>query len=202
MVGPTTRRGRADGVARGAHRLGLLLLVLACAGCGTAVRASADWERGADLAPSKTFSVARSTELPQSLTPEQTQLVQLVDDTIKRELARKGYREVELPAAQLVATTHFARRDRTTVNTYTCHNYWQDEMYEGARLPAGAVQSCQESEIVKFEEGVLLIDVYDTQRKQLVWHGWASGKRPAPGSSSTPELVQRAALDILERFPP
>ena len=177
-------------------------LVTASAGCSAPVRASADWERGVDLSPSKTFSVARSAELPEHLTPEQEHLVQVVDQTIKRELARKGYREVSRPTAQLVATSHFASRERTNVNTYTCHNYWQDAMYEGAVLPAGAVQACQESELTKFEEGVLMIDVYDTERKELVWHGWATAKRSEPGATATAELVQQATLDILERFPP
>jgi hypothetical protein len=177
-------------------------VVTGSAGCSAPVRASADWERGVDLSPSKTFSVGRSAELPEHLTPAQEQLVQIVDDTIKRELARKGYREVPRPTAQLVATSHFASRERTNVNTYTCHNYWQDAMYEGAVLPGGAVQACQESELTKFEEGVLMIDVYDTERKELVWHGWATARRPAPGAAATPELVQQATLDILERFPP
>lgn len=177
-------------------------VVTGSAGCSAPVRASADWERGADLSPSKTFSVARSAELPEHLTPEQERLVQVVDDTIKRELSRKGYREVARPTAQLVATSHFASRERTNVNTYTCHNYWQDAMYEGAVLPAGAVQACQESELTKFEEGILMIDVYDTERKELVWHGWATARRPGPGASAAPELVQQATLDILDRFPP
>src|SRR3954469_17363652 len=135
---------------------GLLLgsgLVTASAGCSAPVRASADWERGVDLAPKKTFSVGRSAELPEHLTQEQERLVQLVDDTIKHELARKGYQEVPRSTAQLVATSHFANRERTNVNTYACHNYGQDAMYEGAALPAGAVQACQESELTKFEEG-------------------------------------------------
>ncbi len=177
-------------------------LVTGSAGCSAPVRASADWERGVDLAPSKTFSVARSAELPEHLTPEQEHLVQVVDDTIKRELSRKGYREVARPTAQLVATSHFTRRERTNVNTYTCHNYWQDAMYEGAVLPAGAVQACQESELTKIEEGVLRIDVYDTERKELVWHGWATARKSEPGVVAAPELVQQATLDILERFPP
>ena len=177
-------------------------LVTAGAGCSAPVRASADWERGADMSPSKTFSIGRSAELPEHLTPEQERLVKVVDDTIKSELARKGYREVPRNTAQLVATTHFASRERTNVNTYTCHNYWQDAMYEGAVLPAGAVQSCQESELTKFEEGVLMIDVYDTERKELVWHGWATAKRPKPGASASADVVQQATLDILERFPP
>lgn len=190
----------------GSTLLSVLLLgggmVTASAGCSAPVRASVDWERGVDLSPSKTFVVVRSAELPEHLTPEQEKLVLLVEDTIKRELSRKGYREVPRPTAQLVASSHFASRERTNVNTYTCHNYWQDAMYEGAVLPSGAVQACQESELTKFEEGVLMIDVYDTERKELVWHGWATARRPKPGASATPELVQQATLDILERFPP
>ncbi|HEX2678932.1 MAG TPA: hypothetical protein VHM19_19915, partial [Polyangiales bacterium] len=59
---------------------GLLLgggLVTGSAGCSAPVRASVDWERGVDLAPSKTFSVARSAELPEHLTAEQERLVQI-----------------------------------------------------------------------------------------------------------------------------
>jgi hypothetical protein len=173
---------------------------LLCA-CGAQVRASADWERGADLAPSKTFGVARSPLLPQGLTPEQSRLVALVEDTIKRELSRKGYQEVPVESARLIATSQFLVRERSRVNAYTCDNYWQYAMYEGAVLPAGAVAPCQESVVSNFDEGVLMIDVYDAERKELVWHGWANGERPKPGAAAT-EVVQQATLDILERFPP
>jgi hypothetical protein len=178
-----------------------VLGALLCA-CGAQVRASADWERGADLSPSKTFGVARSPLLPKDLTPQQTQLVAIVEDTIKRELARKGYQEAPVESARLVATSHFLVRERSRVNAYTCDNYWQYEMYEGAVLPSGAVAPCQESVVSNFDEGVLMIDVYDAERKELVWHGWASGERPTAGSASGPDIVHQATLDILERFPP
>jgi hypothetical protein len=170
--------------------------------CGASVKASADWERGADLAPSKTFSVAHSPLLPKDLTPEQRDLVALVETTITRELTRKGYTEAAPTDAQLVAMSHFERRERSSVSTFKCDNHWRYEMYEGAVLPSGAVAPCQDSTINKFEEGVLLIDIYDSKRKELVWHGWAYGKRPDPASAKLAGIVQQATVDILERFPP
>jgi hypothetical protein len=172
-------------------------------GCGsTAVRAGADWERGVDLSAGKKFSVERSGLLPANLTPDQLQLVQLIEDTTKAELTRKGYQQAPKAEAQLIATAHFTTRERTGINTYVCDNYWRYEMYEGAVLPAGAVPPCQESVLSTFEEATLLIDVYDTQRKELVFHGWAAAKRPEAGSTGTPALVKQATLDIMDRFPP
>lgn len=201
---PLTRRRNAAGdTLRGRSGVCAGIFAAACGlACGTAVRASADWERGADLSPSKTFSVARSPLLPKELTAEQAKLVEIVEDTTRRELVRKGYLEKPIAEAQLVATSHFVTRDRAKTITTTCDNYWEEAMYEGAMLPGGAVAPCQDTMITQFEESVLLIDVYDTRLKRLVWHGWATGQKPESGSSGTPELVQRATLDILERFPP
>jgi len=179
-----------------------MLLALGGLGCGASVHAFSDWERGVDLRPTKTFSVARSPLLPRDLTPEQARLVDVVEATTRQELIRKGYREAPRAEAQLLATSHFTERDRIGTKTQDCENYWQDVMYEGALLPGGAVAPCQETVLTTFEEGTLLIDVYDTQRKELVWHGWASAPEPEPGAANTPALLQQATLTILARFPP
>lgn len=185
---------------------GLVLggLLLAAAGCGggTQVRAAADWDRSVDLRPMKTFSVARSRLLPTNLTPQQDALVGMVEGLTKRELIGKGYVEAPAASADLIATSHFMVRERIGVKTYTCENYYQHEMYEGAVLPGGAVTPCQESAILGYAEGTLMIDVYDTRLKELVWHGWASAPRPEPGSPDAHQVVQRATLDILDHFPP
>ncbi len=179
-------------------------LVASALGCGgsTPVRAASDWDRSVDLEPTKTFSIARSKLLPPNLTPQQEALVGVIESTTRRELVKKGYVEAPTANAQLIATSHFLARQRLGVTTYTCENYWQHEMYEGAVLPAGAVPPCQDSAISEFQEGVLIIDFYDVGRKELVWHGWAAGRRPEQGSSETAQLVERATVDILDRFPP
>lgn len=160
--------------------------------CGTQVRAASDWERGTELGPSKTFRVARSPALPQNLTPDQTRVVAMVDETIRRELARKGYLEAPADAAELVLMSSFAFSERIRVGSHACADY----------APNVSRSSCQQATVSSFEAATLLIDVYDGQSRELVWHGWATGERPEQGDGDTPELAKRAALDILERFPP
>jgi hypothetical protein len=182
---PRRRSGGAVGLA------GVLLGALGVA-CGTQVRAASDWERGVELGPSKTFSVARSPALPANLTPDQTRVVAMVDETIRRELAKKGYREAPAEAAELVLMSSFAFRERIRVGSHACADY----------APNVSRSSCQQATVTNFDEATLLIDVYDGRSRELVWHGWATGERPEQGDADTPELAKQATLDILERFPP
>jgi hypothetical protein len=182
-------------------RFSLALVCLSLGCVGTPIYASADWERGADLSPSKTFSVVRSPRLPK-LKPEQEALVQLVETTAKRELIEKGYKEAPADAAQLIAMPYFLTRERAevTVLSYNCAQ--STYASAGNILPDDALPPCEESTISEVEEGVLIIDVYDSKRKELVWHGWATAKRPEPGTHASPDRVAQATRDILEKFPP
>lgn len=190
MMAIQTFRLRRCGPA--AVPLALLFTAVSSAACGTPIRAASDWERGVDLSPSKTFSVARSPTLPSDLTPEQTRVVALVDDTIKRELEKKGYREAPADSAELVLMSNFAFRDRMRVGSHACADF----------APNVSRSSCQQSTISNYDEATLLIDVYDGHSHELVWHGWATGERPKPDEEDTPELAKQATLDILEHFPP
>jgi len=196
-------KGRAGGGAWAWSWLaGSLAVAWSSVACGTAVRAGVDWERGVDFKAVKTFNVSRSPLLPKDLNPQQEKIVQVAENTTKEQLILKGYQEAPADQAQLIATTHFLMQDRTRVTTFPCDNYWGYEAYAGAVMPAGTVPPCQESVLTDFEEATMLIDLYDTERKQLVWHGWATAQRPEPGSSDAEKLVARAATDILDRFPP
>lgn len=174
------------------------------AACGAApLHASADWERGVDLRPTKTFSIARSPWIPKELTPEQASLLSIVETTAKRELVEKGYQEAPPGQARLIATTYFIKRKRADVIDASVYcGAYDVQVTGGTFVPPGLVGSCEESYISKHDEGTLLIDMYDTELDELVWHGWASAEIPEPGSWLTPQLVERATIDILAKFPP
>lgn len=193
---------KAGVTAIGVLSLGVLGLGVPGLGCGAQIRtAASDWDRGADLAPSKTFSIVRSPRMT-NLKPEQEALVAVVESTAKQALIQKGYKEAPVDTAQLVATPYFLSRERAevTVLSYTCNQ----NVYASAGnvLPGYALPPCEESTISDIQEGILVIDVYDSARKELVWHGWASAERPKPGSPETPALVEKATRNVLAIFPP
>jgi hypothetical protein len=176
-------------------------------GCGTApMHAAADWERGANLEPSKTFAVARSPFLPKELTTEQAALLAIVENTTKNELTKKGYHEAAADQADLIATPSFIKRKRSdTVDASLYCGSYDVKVTQGTLAPpATALQgTCEETYITQYDEGTLLIDMYDTKLSELVWHGWASAEMPQAGSSVTPQqFVERATVDILNKFPP
>lgn len=176
-------------------------------GCGTApMHAAADWERGADLKPSKSFAVARSPFLPKELTPEQAALLAIVENTTKAELRRKGYHEAAADQADLIATPSFIKRKRSDIvdASLYCGSYDVKVTQGTLAPPAPALEgTCEETYITQQDEGTLLIDMYDTKLSELVWHGWASAEMPKAGSGVTPQqFVERATIDILGKFPP
>lgn len=199
-------RGRGGwSSARAALVAGVVTSALAGAGCTSSpgVRSNADWERGADLGPSKTFSVTRSPLLPADITPKQVELMGVVDATTRSELTRKGYHEASSEQAELIATSYFIKRRRKDVMTssFTCTASPGYAMTSGGIIKAEALPPCEESVISDVDEGVLLIDLYDRQHRQLVWHGWATA-RPEPGSPPTQAQVAQVTKEILEHFPP
>jgi len=137
-----------------------------------------------------------------NLKPEQEALLALVETTAKQELIQKGYKEAPVATAQLVATPYVLSRERAevTVLSYTCNQHVYAQA--GNVLPSYALPPCEESTISEIQEGILVIDVYDSARKELVWHGWATAARPESGSSGTPALVAQATRDVLAIFPP
>lgn len=186
---------------------GALAGMIAISACGAApMHAAADWEHGADLKPSKTFSVARSPFLPKELTAEQAALLAIVENTTKSELAKKGYHEAEAARADLIATPSFIKRKRSDIvdASLYCGSYDVKVTQGTLAAPATALQgTCEETYITQYDEGTLLIDMYDTKLSELVWHGWASAELPKPGSGVTPQqFVERATMDILAKFPP
>jgi len=176
-------------------------------GCGaTPMHAAADWERGANLEPNKTFAVARSPFLPKELTTEQAALLAVVENTTKNELSKKGYHEAAADQADLIATPSFIKRKRSDVvdASLYCGSYDVKVTQGTLASPARALEgTCEETYITQHDEGTLLIDMYDTKLSELVWHGWASAELAKAGSSITPQqLVERATVDILAKFPP
>jgi len=182
--------------------LGSLPLVLTLSGCA-APAAFADWERGADLAPGKSFAVTASKQLPKDLSERQKTLVSLVSSTVERELTQKGYTKAPADVAELVVNFYVVAqtRQKVTVQSKDCYSADRGELPPGASWDSTVI-ACEEALISDYDERTLIIDVYAAASKQLVWHGWKSREALAPDAPELPGIVEQATVDILSNFPP
>jgi hypothetical protein len=62
--------------------------------------------------------------------------------------------------------------------------------------------ACEEFIVTNFDQGTLIVDVFDAKSKELLWHGWASGEAPDRSDPQTVDLLKRVTARILSRFPP
>ena len=190
--------------SRGLHR-GLSAALVASStlfGCA-APGAFADWERGVDLSPGKTFALTKSAELPRDLDERRKALVALVNATIERELTQKGYTKAPVESAQLVVNFYVVRRmlQEVSVQPRDCYMSGRGELPPGTNWDSAAI-ACEESLVTEYQEGTLIIDVYDAAKQELVWHGWKSRKSLPSDSPELPAVVEQATVDILSNFPP
>jgi hypothetical protein len=83
----------------------------------------------------------------------------------------------------------------SNVETWQTYEDWSDTTIMGPRLP--------KKKKVTIEVGTLVIDMYDTAAKQLVWTGRAN-KTLDPNSSreERQENLDKAAKKLLADFPP
>lgn len=186
-------------------RTGLCAALVACStllGCA-APAAFSDWERGADLGPGKTFAVTQSAQLPEQLDQHQQALVALVNSAIERELTQKGYTKAPVESAQLVVNFYVLRRmvEEVSVKSRECYMSNRGELPPGTNWDSAAI-ACEESLVSEYQEGTLIIDIYDAAKKELVWHGWKSRKSLPSDSPELPAVVEQATVDILSNFPP
>lgn len=179
-----------------------LFLFAPLLGCA-APAAHADWERSADFSPGKTFAITASDELSQRPTARQKALIAIVHTTIERELVHKGYVKAPPDSARLLVSFYPLRRMRqeVTVKQSDCYARDRGELPPGTPWE-GTMIACEESLVTEYEEGTLIIDIYDAEQEQLIWHGWKSDKALPPDSAELPALAERATVDILSNFPP
>ncbi len=170
-------------------------LVVSASGCGGA-KVFVHSPPGAHWGAGKTFAVAIADE-----GSEKRPMLAHVRSAIERELSRKGYTKAPLESAQLVVSFYVKQspQQEVTIEETDCYARNLGEPppgtpWENARL------ACEKPRLTEFEEGTLVIGIYDAADRQLLWQGWTSRRMPSQQSETT-ALMQRAASDILTRLP-
>jgi hypothetical protein len=167
-------------------RIPLLLVALLLAGCSS-IETNVDYDRAANFSSYKTFAFkdVRSPDSPLRM--------RRVRSAIERTLASRGFAKAD-GTPDLWVVLHTRTHNQTRVTTWDAGWGW-GWRWRGPYWNSARVQ--------QIPVGTLMVDLIDTNAKELVWRGSASRIVDA---DETPrdrdEKVQEAVDKLFEGFPP
>ena len=72
---------------------------------------------------------------------------------------------------------------------------WEEHLREAMSRDFGWARS-----VDQYQEGTLVVEVYDQKTKRMVWVGWVTARSPSRAKEA--ERTQAALRSITDRFPP
>ncbi len=171
--------------------VGLAGVVLAT-GCAT--QPKTEFKTGTDFSKYRTFALL---PLPQRASSEDPGLVlrlaQPARDAVTSALTAKGLKAVPVEEAELTVNLKGQSMPRVEVNNYG-YSYPVMTRYGTVNVVRNPYTSVSTT-----TERTLIIEMFDTKLKELVWVGWL--KKDSSGKV-TAQALQEAINKILDKFPP
>ena len=176
------------------------LALAALAGCETAPKIQSEHNPATDFASFKKYAIA---PLPTSIPGGDPGLVlrtgQIVKDAVEAQLDAKGYVQVaEMKDADFVVNltgkvvpkTDITDMGYTAMPSRGWYGYYTPYSYNYGR----------DVYVDQYEEGTLIIEIYQVSDKDMVWVGWGEARRK--GGPPDPVKIQEGVAAILAQFPP
>lgn len=160
--------------------VGLLMFVVSMA---FPIDVASDYDHHVDFSKYKTYSWIK-VETPNSIWDER------VKDAVDKELTAKGWSKVPSGGDVSIAalgTTH----DKPTLHTF--YDGFGDWYWTGFGTATTTVEN--------YKVGTLIVDMFDSQTKRLIWRGSASDVLAEKPDKNVKKL-EKAVHKMLEHFPP
>ena len=171
----------------------MVLLVVACA----RLQVTSDWN------PSVDFNQLQSYVILPNETPGLSPFTrQRIEQAIMQELQAKGLRKVsDGENADMAVGFEIASDSRTSY--HTVHNSFASHGFRShpSRWGMGLATTTSRTTQHTYTVGTLLIAVFETDNKELIWEASASGNINA-SSGQNQEKISSAVQSVLRDFPP
>jgi hypothetical protein len=171
--------------------LAILITLAMLASCSPHVRVYSDCDPDFDLWTYKTFDWAGATNIEAGKNPLYYNELndKRIKTAIKNELTNRGYQLVDEQPG-LIVHYHIVVTEGTLVSPesygYTYGPYWTNAL----------------ANLSPYREGTLIVDLMDSQTKNLVWRGWAvSAINDDYKPKQVDELIKKAVAKMFNRFP-
>lgn len=167
--------------------------------CETSVQVGpTDYDETIDFSSYKSFAWISDQPLTISgeRSPRMTPLAEThVKNAIKDTLIGKGYAfQIDPEAADFVVAFTVGSRDKIDVRSFP--SSYRGRWGWGGRYYGRDVQT------VRYTKGQLAIDIFDVERHQPAWHGWASKEVLDGQEVDIQATINDAVSKILAGFPP
>lgn len=172
----------------------MLGLVVLATGCAPSVTVKLDYDNEADFASLKTFAWLPMPVNPGGSIKEALERNSLIDKRIRRaveaQLGAKGY-QVNINNPDFLVTYHIGVEDKITVTDWGYGYGWR-----GWGTPSRV-------DVYQYQQGTLILDVIDSQSKQLMWRSFAQGAiDPYSPSEKREQRLNEVMARMLTNFPP
>ncbi len=169
------------------------IAILFIVGCSS-MSVVSDWDHATDFSKFKTFRFYDGDPMPGDELAKHPLIQKRVQETVARILENKGFQKTDSDNPDMLVVVHAGIKERMSVTNWGGYG-WYDPWWG----PVGY----RNVDVYQYEEGTLIIDIVDVQRKQLVWRGMATDvikgyKDPQKIQANLDYIVEQ----ILAKFPP
>jgi hypothetical protein len=170
--------------------LTFLLVAVLSAGCASGPVVRTDRDPAVELTRYQAYAWKQPPPISNPL------LKQRVVDAIDAELARKGWRQVQEPAAQVLLVANVSAREEQTIAAFYDGPDWNDWGWRGP-WPRGP----RHVEVSTYTVGTLVLDMFDANTRRAVWRATAEGTVPSSQARIDADAMA-AVRGMFADFPP
>ena len=165
-----------------------LLFLLSIAGVAVAAKIMSDFDPNANFSQYKTFMWIRKPHMQDPLMDDR------IVNAINAELTAKGWTMVDDGADVGVAAHVATKKDHTLETFYNGFGGWGWHYWGGG-------MGIATTHVDSYTVGTLVVDLFDSRTKQLIWRGWASDALPDNPEKESKKL-NKDIEKLFKNFPP
>ncbi|UCH83766.1 MAG: DUF4136 domain-containing protein [Candidatus Latescibacterota bacterium] len=168
--------------------VGLVALVVGC----SSISVNQDYDSEADFMAYKTYAWLQqpTTAVGDARAAQQmnTLLDKRIRNAVNAQLSAKGMALLDSDDADLFVAYHTGIQDKVNVT---------DWGYTYPRHYGGWYGGGSDISVTNYQEGTIIVDLIDTNTKQLVWRGTATG---ALETNPSPEQIEHNLNNVMEKM--
>ena len=165
--------------------LSALVLLLLTVSLAFGQNVKFDYDHSTDFSKYKSFMWIREPE-----TTKDPFMKQRIMDSVNMQLMAKGLQMVN-SNADLAVAVNVATQEKKTLNTF----------YDGFGGFAWGMGGATTTTVETYEEGTMVVDLFDAKMKKIVWRGVATKEISAKPDKVTKE-AEKAIEKLFKHFPP